>query len=124
MPSVMTAGTPSARAPAGTVLLLPTSAPAPTRAASPTTARCNTIDPEPTSARCSTRQPSRWALWPMVTSSPIQVGDQGIVCTMVPSWTEVRAPTTIGPLSPRSTAVGHTELCSPIVTSPITTASG
>ena len=54
----------------------------------------------------------------------IVVGDQGTVWTTVPSCTDVRAPTTIEPLSPRSTVVAHTELCSPMVTSPMITASG
>ena len=41
-----------------------------------------------------------------------------------PSWMLVRAPTSIRPSSPRSTAVGQTDDSAPIVTLPITTASG
>ena len=60
----------------------------------------------------------------MTHSSPIRVGVTGVVCTTVPSWIEVRAPTTIPPGSPRRTADGHTDDSGPMVTSPITTASG
>ena len=60
----------------------------------------------------------------MTHSAPMRVGWIGVVCTTVPSCTEVRAPTTMPPGSPRSTAHGHTEASAPIVTSPITTASG
>ena len=48
-PSVITAGTPNARALGGTVLLLPTSAQAPTSEVGPTTALCKTTAWEPMS---------------------------------------------------------------------------
>ena len=48
----------------------------------------------------------------------------GVVWITVPSWIDVRAPMTIPPGSPRSTALGQTDDSGPIVTSPITTASG
>ncbi len=60
----------------------------------------------------------------MTQSSPTIVGSSGVVCTTVPSWIDVRAPMAIRPSSPRSTALGHTDASGPIVTSPITTASG
>jgi hypothetical protein len=42
----------------------------------------------------------------------------------VPSCTLHSAPITIASLSPRITAVGHTDVRAPIVTSPMTTAAG
>ena len=42
----------------------------------------------------------------------------------VPSCTEVRAPTSIRPWSPRSTAHGQTDASGPMLTRPMTTASG
>ena len=41
-----------------------------------------------------------------------------------PSWIDVRSPTVMPPLSPRSTAQGQIEDSAPISTSPMTTASG
>ena len=41
-----------------------------------------------------------------------------------PSWIEVRSPTTMVPLSPRSTAWGQTDDSAPMVTLPMTVASG
>ena len=40
----------------------------------------------------------------MTHSSPTRVGVAGVVCTTVPSWIDVRAPMTMPPGSPRSTA--------------------
>ena len=60
----------------------------------------------------------------MTHSSPTRVGVAGVVCTTVPSWMDVRAPITMPPGSPRSTALGHTDDSAPMVTWPITTASG
>jgi carbonic anhydrase/acetyltransferase-like protein (isoleucine patch superfamily) len=59
-----------------------------------------------------------------VTLNRATVGQRAVVCTTVPSWIEVLAPTVIVPWSPRSTAQGQTDACGPIVTRPITTASG
>ena len=42
----------------------------------------------------------------------------------VPSWTEERAPMVMVPKSPRRTVHAHTVDSGPMVTSPITTASG
>ena len=63
-------------------------------------------------------------LCPTVTSSPMIVGRAAVVWMIEPSWMLVRAPTSIRPSSPRSTAVGQTVDSAPIVTLPITTASG
>ena len=64
-------------------------------------------------------------LCPTVTSAPMIVGLDAVVQWMIePSCTLVRGPTSIRPSSPRSTAVGQTEASAPIVTLPITTASG
>ena len=52
------------------------------------------------------------------------VGFSVVVCSTALSWMLVRAPTWISPSSPRSTAPGQIELSGPIVTAPITTASG
>ena len=60
----------------------------------------------------------------MTHSSPTWVGVAGVVWITVPSWIDVRAPMTIPPGSPRSTAVGQIDDSGPIVTAPITTASG
>ncbi len=69
-------------------------------------------------------QPSRWARWPITHSSPTVVGWKWVVWRMAPSWMEVRAPMWISPSSPRSTAPGQMLASAPIVTDPITTASG
>jgi hypothetical protein len=47
-----------------------------------------------------------------------------MVPNAVPSWMEVRAPMTMEPVSPRSTACGQIDDSGPIVTEPITVASG
>ena len=73
-----------------------------------TTTRCRTTEPEPIRQSSSTVQPSRWALCPTTQSSPITCRASAVQWSTVPSWTEVRAPTTIAPWSPRSTAVGQT----------------
>ena len=75
----------------------------------PTTTRFSVTLPEPIRQPGSTTQPSRWALWPTTQSSPMTVGYRAVQCTIVPSWTEVRAPTEMYPWSPRSTAPGQTE---------------
>ena len=57
----------------------------------------------------------------------IVADDRGMLSRGVhtqPSCTLVRAPMKISPSSPRSTAPGQIELLAPIVTDPITTASG
>jgi len=69
-------------------------------------------------------QPSRWARWPTTHSSPTVVCCMGVVWITQPSWIEVRAPMMIGASSARSTAPGQIELSAPMVTEPITTASG
>src|SRR5438067_730664 len=122
--SLMRAGTPMARARAGTSLFGPTSAPAATSAPSPTVAPFNTIDPDPMRALLPTVQPSRWAQCPMVTSSPMIVSSAPVQWITVPSCTEVRAPMTMRPESPRNTAPGQTDAPRPNVTPPITVASG
>ena len=55
---------------------------------------------------------------------PTMVGKLGPAWITVPSWTDERSPIPMWPKSPRSTAPGHTVASEPIVTSPITTASG
>ena len=65
--------------------------------------------PEPTSEPLPMVQPSRCTRWPITHSSPTRVGVVGVVCTTVPSWIDVRAPITMPPGSPRSTADGHTD---------------
>ena len=104
--------------PPGTVAL------APTRALGPIRASCSTTEAVPMSDRSWTTQPSRWARWPMVQSSPTMVGCLGVQWITAPSWTLLRAPMRIRPSSPRSTAWGHTEASGPSSTAPITTASG
>jgi hypothetical protein len=68
--------------------------------------------------------PSMCALWPIVQPAPMSVGFAWLQCTIVPSWTLVRAPISIRLLSPRSTAVGQIDAPAPRVTLPISTASG
>jgi hypothetical protein len=63
-------------------------------------------------------------LWPTTHPEPIKVGHSWVQCTMVPSWTDVRAPTTMRPWSPRRTAPGQTDAHGPSSTFPISTASG
>ena len=118
------AGTPSAVAPDGTSVPGVTTAPAATSAPVRTSTRCRSTDPEPIRQPSSTVQPSRWALCPTTQSAPMVVGSSSVQCTTVPSWIEVRAPTVMGAPSPRSTAVGQTDASAPMVTAPITTASG
>jgi len=84
----------------------------------------STMLPEPIRQPGSMTHPSRCAMWPTTQSAPMTVGHCAVQCTIVPSCTDVRAPTEMWPWSPRSTAPGHTEACGPIVTRPITTASG
>ncbi len=76
------------------------------------------------SRRSSIVHPSRWTMWPITQSSPTTVGCSSVVCRTLPSWMLVRAPMRISPSSPRSTALGHTELSGPMVTEPMMTASG
>ncbi len=58
----------------------------------------------------------------MVTPSPTVSGRPGSVCITVPSCTLLRAPITIGSLSPRSTAPYQTVAPGPRVTRPMITA--
>ena len=81
----------------GTSVPLLTTAPAPTRAPECTTTSCRTIEPDPIRQRSSIVQPSRWAMCPMTQSSPMRVALSAVACTTVPSWTDVRSPTTIVP---------------------------
>ena len=92
-PSLITAGLPTASAFAGTTVSFNTTELAPTMAPVHTRARCNTIAPELTCAPFSMMQASRCARCPMTQSSPIRVGHASVVCTTVPSWMLVRAPT-------------------------------
>ena len=110
--------------PGGTLNPSGTSAPAPTSAPSPTTARLRVTDPDPIMHRSPTTQPSRWVLWPTTHSVPMTVGQSCVVWTTVPSWIEVRAPTSMLPWSPRSTAHGQTDASAPRRTFPMITASG
>jgi hypothetical protein len=86
-----------ASAPAGTVMSSRTSAAAATTAPAPTRARLRTRDPEPIRQPSSTTHPSRCARCPTTQSAPITVGYSSVVCTIVPSWTDVRSPTLIRP---------------------------
>ena len=63
-------------------------------------------------------------MWPITQSSPTIVGRVGMQWITVPSWIDVRAPMRIPPLSPRSTAPGHTVDSAPITTWPMMIASG
>src|SRR6185437_7470671 len=118
------AGTPASSEPGGTSKPSETTAPAATIEPLPITTRFSVTEPEPIRQPSSTTQPSRCALWPTTQSSPMIVGWLAVQCTIVPSCTEVRAPTVMYPWSPRSTAPGHTDASGPMVTRPITTASG
>src|ERR1051325_2745721 len=63
--------------------------------------------------------------WPTVTSSPtVRPFRPVVACSMERSWMFVRAPTRIGPASPRTTVPYQTLECSPTTTSPSTTAPG
>ena len=86
--------------------------------------RFRVIEPEPIRQPSPTTQPSRCALCPTTQSAPISVGHSCVQCTTVPSCTDVRAPTSIRPWSPRSTAHGQTDASGPMLTRPMTTASG
>src|SRR5215469_7365101 len=121
---LITAGTPATSEDAGAVKPSGTRAAAATIDPAPITARFSTTDPEPIRHPSSTVHPSRCALCPTTQLAPMTVGCCAVQCTIVPSWTDVRAPTVIVPWSPRSTAPGHTDACEPSVTRPITTASG
>ena len=61
------------------------------------------------SARSPMVAPSMCTLCPTVTSSPMSVGRTAVVWMIEPSWMLVRAPTSMRPSSPRSTACGQTE---------------
>ena len=63
-------------------------------------------------------------MWPITHRSPTTVGISGVVWSTDPSWTLDPAPMRISPSSPRTTAHGQTELRDPILTDPMTTASG
>ena len=63
-------------------------------------------------------------LCPTVTSDPMTVGWVAVQWMIDPSCTLLRGPISIRPSSPRSTAVGQIDASAPIVTLPITTASG
>ena len=54
----------------------------------------------------------------------MNIGHSRVQWITVPSWIEVRAPISIQPWSPRSTAHGHTDASGPMRTRPMTTASG
>ncbi len=110
--------------PGGTLKPSGTSALAPTSAPSPTTAPLRVTDPDPMRHRSPTTQPSRWVLWPTTHSAPMIVGQSWVQCTTVPSWIEVRAPISIVPWSPRSTAHGQTDASAATRTFPMITASG
>ena len=118
------AGTPATRAPGGTSNPSGTRHAAATIAPAPTVTRFSVTEPEPIRQPSCTTQPSRCALCPTTQSAPISVGHSCVQCTTVPSCTDVRAPTSIRPWSPRSTAHGHTDASGPILTWPMTTASG
>src|SRR5664280_1449045 len=124
LPGRTVAGTPTASAPAGISIRLGTTALAPTVAPVPMIAWWRTTDPEPTSVASSSVQPSRWARWPITHPSPTTVGNPGPAWTTVPSCTDVRAPMTMAPWSPRRTAHGQTVDSAPMVTSPITPGRG
>ena len=113
-----------ATAPEGTIMSFSNTALAATMAPLCTITLCNTIAPTPMSTLLSMVHPSRCTRWPMTQSSPTVVPISAVVCTTQPSCTEVRSPIEIVIPSPRSTAHGHTELCAPMVTLPIMTASG
>ena len=63
-------------------------------------------------------------MWPITHSSPTTVGCSGVQWSTLQSCTLEREPMRISPSSPRSTALGHTELCGPMRTQPMMTASG
>src|SRR6185437_16077948 len=121
---LIVAGTPATSEPGGTLKPSGTTAPAATIDPLPITTPLSVTLPEPIRQPASTTHPSRCALWPTTQSSPMTVGYRAVQCTIVPSCTDVRAPTVMKPWSPRSTAPGQTEASGPIVTRPITTASG
>src|SRR5215470_4585817 len=121
---LIVAGTPATSEPGGTTKPSGTRAAAATIEPAPTTTRFSVTEPEPIRHPSSTTHPSRCALWPTTQSAPMTVGCRAVQCTTVPSCTEVRAPTVIVPWSPRSTAPGQTDASGPIVTLPMTTASG
>src|SRR6516165_4184060 len=82
------------------------------------------MQPEPASASSSSVQPSRWVMCPITHPSPMTVGNPGPAWITVPSWMDEPAPIVMVPKSPRKTACGHTLDSAPMVTSPMTTASG
>ena len=61
---------------------------------------------------------------PITQPLPTIVKSSGVVCSTLASCTLVRAPMWISPSSARSTALGQIDDSGPIVTAPITTASG
>ncbi len=87
------AGTPATSEPGGTLKPSGTTAPAATIEPLPTTTPFSAMLPEPIRQPGSMTHPSRCALWPTTQSAPMTVGHWAVQCTIVPSCTDVRAPT-------------------------------
>src|SRR5438093_8053327 len=120
-----TPGTPATKERGGTIVPSRTTHPAATSDSSPIWQSSSTIAPIPIRQRSWIVAPWRIARWPAVTSLPIVSTERPpVVWRMQPSWMFVRAPTRIGPTSPRSTDPYHTDASSPKTTSPTTTAVG
>ena len=99
-----------------------TSEPAPTSERAPTRTRSSTVDPLPIKHSSSSVQPWITHAWPTVTPGPISTGSAEFTCTTEQSWTLAPARITIGAVSPRTTALYHTDALASIVTLPTTTA--
>jgi len=100
-----------------------TSVPAPTMQCDSTTALSSRIAPMPMMLSWCTVQPWTIALCPTVTRSPSVVVERpAVTWSTASSCTDVPAPMTIGPSSPRRVAHGHTLERGPIVTWPMSTA--
>src|SRR5437773_910182 len=121
----MTPGTPATKERGGTIVPSSTTHPAATSDSSPISQSSSTIAPIPMRQRSRIVAPWRIARWPAVTSLPTVSPERPpVTWRMQPSWMFVRAPTRIGPTSPRRTDPYHTDDSSPKMTSPTTTAVG
>ncbi len=102
-------GRPITSVPSGISLPSVMSAPAPTSTLRPITAPFITIAPMPTKLFSPTVQPWSSAICPMVQPAPMVSGKPMSVWQTQLSCTFEPSPTTIGSLSPRSTALNQTE---------------
>ena len=118
------AGRPITSTPSGICLPSVTSAPAPTSTLLPITAPFSTVAVMPIRLPSPIVQPCSIARCPTVQPAPTVSGKPLSVWQTQPSCTLVFSPTTIGSMSPRSTALNQTAAPAPSRTRPISRAPG